>query len=67
MTDRGEHQNEVQQQLEGSGVASGGLDSSEDRSGVRKPRWWADVLSGRVRKDWAAMDEFEALEGWARR
>jgi len=32
-----------------------------------KPRWWADVLSGRVRKDWAAMQEGEVVEGWARR
>jgi hypothetical protein len=67
VTDRGGNLNETRQRSNGSVGASGGLDYSPDRSGVRKPKWWADVLSGRVRKDWDAMEEFEALEGWARR
>jgi len=33
----------------------------------RQPKWWSDVLSGRVRKDWAAMAQAETFEDWARR
>ena len=67
VTDRGGNLSETQQRSNGGVGASGGVDFSQDRSGERKPKWWADVLSGRVRKDWESMDEFEALEGWARR
>jgi hypothetical protein len=50
-----------------------GVEETRERAGqirraqARQSAWWADVLSGRVRKDWAAMEQSEFFEDWARR
>ena len=53
--------------FESTGVEETRVRAGQIRAQAKQSAWWADVLSGRVRKDWAAMEQSEFFEDWARR